>query len=270
MISGRYFLEEFKLDNTIPLLVVKNLKFEEKTLPAVIVVHGLASAKERNLTFAMNLADNGFLVLLPDVYNHGDRGSPTFLTDLFTNPLVTIFDAIANTIDDIIRIVDYICEERKDADCEAIGITGISLGGLITFTTGIQEHRIKVLVPIISSGDFLTIIQESSLTKAIYNVNKTEKQEKTLPAGLKNILTQLDPVFNASKFFPRPLLLINGENDTVFPAKAVTRTVNALKKAYSANPSLFKHIIFSGVGHTVTQDMKSAAVEFFKEHLKQR
>ena len=268
MISGKYVLEEFKLDGIIPLLTVKSVDSKKKALPTVIVVHGLASAKERNLAFAMQLANSGFLVVLPDVYNHGDRGSSTFLTDLFSNPVNTIFDAVTNTVDDIIRLIDYLCQERDDSDCEKIGITGISLGGIITFITGINERRIKVLVPILASGDLLTIAQESSLTQEIHSVNKLDMKELSIPLGLQNVLSQLDPVMNPTKYFPRPLLMINGEKDTVFPTKAVRKTIEVLKKAYTRNPSLFRYRIFPGVGHEVTASMINAAIDFLKKYLK--
>jgi len=268
LIRGKYVLEEFKLDDTVPLLTVKKIEFENKALPAVILVHGLNSSKERNLAFAMHLANNGFLVILPDAYNHGDRGTSTFLRDLLTNTAKTIVDVIINTVEDIIRVVDYLCGERDDADCEKIGMTGISLGAMITFTTGINEKRIKVLVPIIASGDLTTVASESSLTNEIFNINKIDKEEILGPLVFKNIIAQIDPVISPHAFFPRPLLMINGEKDTVFPINAVQRTIQAFKKAYSQSPEMFKYIIVPDAGHEVTVDMVYAATDFFKKHLR--
>jgi len=266
LISGKYVLEEFKLDNILPILTVKSAEHEDERLPVIILVHGLNSSKERNLAFAMHLANNGFLVILPDAYNHGDRGSSTFLKDLLTNTANTIVDVIMNTVEDIIRLIDYVCQEREDADCERIGMTGISLGGMITFASGMIERRIKVLVPIIASGDLATVASESSLINEIYNIHESSKKDVTFPLGFKNILSQIDPVMNPSGYFPRPLLMINGEKDTIFPIKAVHKTIQALKKAYSKNPELFKYVIVPNVEHVVTIDMIHTATDFFKKH----
>lgn len=267
MVSGKYFLQIYKLDNQIPLLIVKSLELKEEKMPAVILVHGLGSSKERNLAFAMKLANNGFYVIMPDVRKHGDRGTPTFQKELMKDPVGTLFEVIVKTVDDISRIIDHICEDLKEVDCDKIGMTGISLGGMITFATGLKEERIKVLVPIIASGDLLTVALESSLIKDIYQ-GVESRQEIKIPDNIKGMLSFIDPVINPSKYFPRPLLMINGEEDTVFPIKAVQKTINALEHAYTSKPELFKYKIYPKVGHEVTPEMIQLAIDFFKEHLK--
>ncbi|MCD6515491.1 MAG: prolyl oligopeptidase family serine peptidase [Candidatus Odinarchaeota archaeon] len=265
MIRGVYHIEFYKVDDKIPTIFIKHDKFATKKLPAVILMHGLSSSKERNLAFGMLLANEGFLVAMPDAHMHGDRSTEPLHKLLKDKPLETFFDILSTTVDDIISIIDYL-EERDDVQKEKIGMTGISMGGILTFMAGLADERIKVMAPIIASGDYLTAIKKSTLIDEL-GIKREVIEKIEIPPEMKPILEELDPAYNAKKLYPRPLIMVTGGKDTIIPKEAVENTVNAIRDAYKEKPHLFKHSEYPNVGHNVTEEMLEEVITFLKNFL---
>lgn len=54
---------------------------------------------------------------------------------------------------DVMHVIDYL-ETRSDVDKGKIGLTGISLGGMITWLTAALDERVAVAVPMIGVQNF--------------------------------------------------------------------------------------------------------------------
>ena len=265
MVKGIYEISYLRIGEHVPLIIMKGNDFLDKKLPAVIVMHGLFGNKERNLAFAMMLANKGFLIAMPDAYMHGDRMTESLIAMLRDDPLRSMFDILTRTTEDIINLIDYL-EMRGDVDNERIGMTGISMGGILTFLVGIQDNRLKALAPIIASGDFLTIFKKSAILDEL-GVDKGEVAKIRIPDNITELVSNLDPAYHPESLYPRPILMVNGSEDIIIPKDAVQLTVSAIKKAYEQKPELFKFSEHQGVGHTVTPKMLDEVVKFFEETL---
>jgi alpha-beta hydrolase superfamily lysophospholipase len=103
--------------------------------PSLIFIHGMsmhagAYATIPNKNFLAALADKGFNVIGLDLQGHGRSGG--------IRGLFTYHELMGN----IQRTVDYVLERYNDR----IGITGTSMGGVLSFYAAIEDNRIKSVV----------------------------------------------------------------------------------------------------------------------------
>lgn len=92
----------------------------ENPAPAVIFTHGLTVNKESYSQYGLELARRGFVVILPDMLNHGDSdvtGMETYLGPYFVNDAYGAYAAVRYA-----KTLDYV-------DQSQIGVAGHSAGG---------------------------------------------------------------------------------------------------------------------------------------------
>ncbi len=169
--------------------------------PTIILMHGLGDRKTVDYIEAGNqyLLDAGYAVLRLDISNHGDRLKYDYNFDLTTGYRYWSRDIISQTVFDLRRAVDFI-QTRDELDQDRIGYFGISLGGIIGTIFCSVENRIKVPVIVLAGG----------------NLNLMFKS-RALSSETKSYLSIIDPINFVKMISPRPLLMINAENDEVIP-----------------------------------------------------
>ncbi len=92
----------------------------ENPAPTVIFTHGLTVNKESYAQYGMELARRGFVVVLPDMLNHGDSevtGSDTYLAPYTVSDAYGSYAALR-----YVKTLDYV-------DQSQIGVAGHSAGG---------------------------------------------------------------------------------------------------------------------------------------------
>ena len=173
----------------------------EQPLPTIILMHGLGDRKTVDYIEAGNqyLLEAGYAVLRLDISNHGDRFKYDYEFDLTEGYRYWTRDLITQTVFDLRRAVDFI-ESREELDPERIGYFGISLGGIIgTIFCGVEE-RVRVPVIVLAGGQLNLMFGK-----------------KALSGDTKNFLSIIDPIHYVANISPRPLLMINAEDDDVVP-----------------------------------------------------
>lgn len=170
--------------------------------PTVILMHGIGDRKTVDYIEAGNkyLLDAGYAVLRLDISNHGDRFKYDYDFDLTAGYRYWTRDIISQTVFDLRRAVDFI-NTRDELDHERIGYYGISLGGIIGTIFCSVEERVKVPVIVLAGGSLNLMFGIDALS------NDT-----------KDYLSIIDPINFVEMISPRPLLMINAENDDVVPA----------------------------------------------------
>lgn len=118
--------------------------------PVVLVYHGLGSHKEVQLKELNWLADAGFLAIGVDAVGHGERRWPDFEARMRTGSRAALNEMVQRTVDEIPALVTHL-SERFHTD--RFGITGISMGGFITFAAVPVESRLRAAVPILGSPE---------------------------------------------------------------------------------------------------------------------
>lgn len=186
----------------------------EKPLPCIILMHGLGDRKTVDYIEAGNqyLLDAGYAVLRLDISNHGDRFKYDYDFDLTDGYRYWTRDLITQTVFDLRRAVDFI-ETREELDPDRIGYYGISLGGIIGTIFCSVEERIGVPVIVLAGGNLNLMFGKDALS-----------------GDTRNYLSIIDPINYVAKISPRPLLMINAENDDVVPPITSKLLFKAAKK----------------------------------------
>lgn len=92
----------------------------------------------KNLAYAKELAQRGYVVIAPDYPSFGDMKDYDFNTDRYqSGTMKSIFDNM--------RCVDLL-QARPDVDPNRMGVIGHSLGGHNAIFTGAFDQRLKVVV----------------------------------------------------------------------------------------------------------------------------
>ncbi|MDZ7608141.1 MAG: acetylxylan esterase [Cyclobacteriaceae bacterium] len=171
------------------------------TFPVVILLHGLGDRKTVDYIEAGNslLTQHGYAVLRIDVANHGDRKVLDYEFDLTDGYKYWTRDIIAQTVFDLRRAVDFL-ETRKEIDTERIGFFGISLGGMIGTVFCSVDNRVAVPVIALAGGNLSLMFGVDAITDEA-----------------REYFSIIDPINFVAQIKPRPLLMINAENDEVIP-----------------------------------------------------
>ncbi len=182
--------------------------------PTVILLHGMGDRKTVDYIEAGNqyLINAGYAVLRLDISNHGDRKKYDYDFDLTEGYRYWTRDIITQTVFDLRRAVDFIYT-REELDHDRIGFFGISLGGIIGTIFCSVEERIEVPVIVLAGGNLNLMFGRDAFS-----------------GDTKDYLSIIDPVNYVAKISPRPLLMINAENDDVVPPITSKLLYKAAKK----------------------------------------
>ena len=170
----------------------------------LILVHGLAANRGAMLDHAALLHEQGYGLLLFDLRNHGaSDGDSTTLGYVESGDVVKAFE-VARTLPGV--------------DPERIGLLGESMGGAAVILAAKHLPEAKAFVV------------ESTFTTLEDNVADSIRNDFHLPAYPLTLLhlaftsqaggfpaRELRPIDAVGAISPRPLLILHGDNDPLFP-----------------------------------------------------
>lgn len=172
------------------------LNENEGSVPVVIVIHGLASSKEKMLEIGINFALNGFVVYIPDMRGHGSHsgGVSYGISD----------------VQDIISLITWVQESSMQSiiNKTSIGLFGHSLGAMVSLLVAAQDARISSTVVYASPANL----------SYVFNVeNRVIVELVGTPVDLEDpIIMQQRLVLNQINMTnPRNVLLGHGQEDEV-------------------------------------------------------
>ncbi|MCK5209829.1 MAG: acetylxylan esterase [Cyclobacteriaceae bacterium] len=169
--------------------------------PVIILMHGAGDRKTVDYVETGNdyFLKSGYAILRLDIANHGDRLVDDYDFSFTDGYRYWTRDIVIQTVFDLRRAVDFI-QTRKELDSNRIGYYGISLGGIIgTIFSGV-EPRVKVPVIALAGGGMHLMFGMDALS-----------------VDTKDYLSMIEPLNFVEKIAPRPLLMINAENDDIVP-----------------------------------------------------
>lgn len=172
-------------------------------VPAVLLLHGFSSSKERMAqSVGRELRALGVASLALDLPFHGERDGDA--RSLSRNPLALVGawrSAIAESRDAIGWLA-----AQPSVDATRIGIVGYSLGGFLALMTAADDDRLRA-VALAAAGDLPDHTPYASLVRGLVN-----------------------PLRAAEKLLGRPLLLVNGTRDTTTRPEQAKRLFAAAKE----------------------------------------
>ncbi len=207
-------------------MVPRNLKGKA---PVIVAVHGGSGCPEaicdldtrvNYKSFGPEACKRGYIVYAPGVLMSVSYAEPP---DQF--PEGMDFRALRElarekgTSSDMLQVYGIIestkavCEARKEADGDRVGMTGLSMGGGYTLMTTPLEPKIKVAV---CSGGF------------------GAREEQNIPEDPSTVTVGGRPsrVMLACLICPRPLMIQSGEQDSVVPLEGARRGAPIVRAFY--------------------------------------
>lgn len=154
-----------------------------------------------------------------------------------------------------IRALDYL-ETRPEVDKEKFGATGRSGGGAYTYWISALDERIKVSAPVAGITSMENHIVDGCIEghcDCMFMVNTFRWDFPLLTALIA----------------PRPLLILNTDDDRIFPLDGVVEVFNKTRSVYDAMGAKEQLglALYQG-GHKDTQPLRVPAFHWFDRHLK--
>lgn len=244
----------------LPVLELVKNKLEDENLPTVFFYHGWESCKERVLEYGYSLANEGFRVILPEAYNHGERMEDE---DSVNDPM-NFWEVVTNSVKEFSLIAESYIAANKTLQ-NRIGIAGLSMGGITTSAILTQYDWVKsasILMGSPSPIEFTKwLLQNYKIEgKTIYDLLDSQLIESRL-----NELAPVSLNLHAKKIAGRPIYFWHGADDSIVPAELTQDFIDKYKnKKYGENISFE---LTEGIGHKVPKEIITKTTEYFKENL---
>jgi len=170
------------------------LPSSEPTSPAVLLLHGFSSSKERMVqSVGRALQQRGVASLALDLPFHGERGGDG--APPYRNPIALV-TAWRAAVREARAAIEWL-GAQPEIEGERLGVLGYSLGGFLALMMASEEPAVRV-VTLAAAGDLPDSTPYLSLLRRA-----------------------VDPLRAVRQLASRPLLLVNGRRDTTTrPAQA--------------------------------------------------
>jgi acetyl esterase/lipase len=156
-----------------------------------------------------------------------------------------------------IRALDYLVS-RPEVDASRIGLTGRSGGGAYSWFIAALDDRPRVVVPVAGITDLRNHVIDGCVSghcDCMYMVNYYRWDYPQIAALIA----------------PRPLLLSNSDNDSIFPLDGVLRTSDQTRyiyELYDARENL--GLLVTPGPHKDTPELQTGAFRWFDRHLQSK
>lgn len=208
--------------------------------------------------YARELADRGYITFAPDAKCFEERivvGLEGVDNERFEAMRLLLLGRCLQRrmVWDVIRGIDYLVS-RADVDSRGIGCIGHSLGGQQSLFGAVFDSRIKAVV---SSCGFST-----------YEVILRDKINHNMALYIPGILQYTDIPEIAAMIAPRPLLILAGEQDNIFPIDGVRDVYKKAAAVYGqlGYPNRVKLVVEDG-GHSFGPSLKQEAYRWLDRWL---
>lgn len=248
----------------VPFLILKPISAGTKKLPVVICLHGTSGNKEGMQGLLKRFVKAGFIAVAIDGRYYGDREKAVAGQNKYVEAITNAWQSkdqvhqehpfFYDTVYDTWKLVDYLLT-RPDVDPNRIGIMGLSKGGIETIMAASVDTRIKVAVPLIATQSFKWSLENNrwqGRAKTIWNAHLQAAKDlgdsavnkENVRALWNKLIPRITDEFDIPSmirlFSPRPLLLLNTEDDQNCPLPGAKLAFEAATKTYQSDHSLEK------------------------------
>ncbi|WP_440894896.1 alpha/beta fold hydrolase [Amphibacillus sp. Q70] len=250
-------VERVMWDGIPALICVKDI-LHDSVLPTVTYLHGFTGAKEDNLSIGYLLAEQGFRVILPDAYLHGEReNSDSAHLELH------FFEIIQKNITDLKIIYDQL-NNLHLIENKSFTLAGTSMGGITTAAA-------LTCYPWISqAGIMMGTAMLHTFSEAL--IRQTEEKGVELPLSKQELMNMLDSLkqydlsINTEKIQNRPLFIWHGEEDRVVPYHHAKTFYDQLQGDLSYGNTI-TFVNEKQTGHKVTRQARLALVDWIAQSI---
>jgi len=277
---GDCTLEKFQFNNdagaTVPGYLLLPKKASGKA-PAILYCHWhggefaigkeeLFQAKHTPEAPGPAFAKRGYVVLAIDAYCFGERngqgpggeaekGGAGEMTASKFNLWVgrTLWGMILR--DDLMAL-DYLAS-RAEVDARRIGVTGMSMGATRSWWLMALDERLRTGVAVACLTRYQNLIAHEALkAHGIYYF-------------VPNLLNHFDTEAVVALLAPRPVLMMNGNQDAGSPVDGIHAIEPVVRNAYAlyGKTADFQSIVYPGQGHVYTPEMWTKTLEWMHARL---
>ena len=201
----------YSIDNAmVPAVFVLPATLPKSKIPCVILMHGLGGSKMWTKMMWTPLVQKGYAVFAIDARLHGDRAALMPLA-LFGLAPYTTREMLVDTVIDLRRGIDFL-QSRPEIEPDKIGYCGFSMGGILGTLFAAVDTRVQAPILCLAGGDWKRMLTTSQLPQAVQ-----ARASGGLPADIVSAMDPIDPVHWVARISPRPVLFINGDEDTIVP-----------------------------------------------------
>jgi dienelactone hydrolase len=181
--------------------------------PAVIVLHILGADFALSRYLAARLAERGVAALFVKLPYYGERRPPGEPRRFLSADIERSMGAMRQGICDVRRAAAWL-GGRTEIDPRQLGITGISLGGIVSSVATAVDPTLNRAVFLLAGGDLARILWEMP-EAASYRAQWIEGGRTQ--SDLKALTDPFDPLTYAPRLVGKRLLMIAGKVDEVVP-----------------------------------------------------
>ncbi len=281
-------------EERVPVLLVRPEHADAK-LPCVIVLHGTGGNKESQRGFLVDLAKRGIMGVAIDARYHGERAEGKKGAEAYVEAITRAWQAKAgepqehpfyyDTCWDLWRTADYLAT-RPDVDPQRLGMIGFSMGGIQTWLAAAVDERIKVAVPAIAVQSFRWSLDndewqgraktiKGAHEAAARDLGEPEVNQRVCRELWNKVIPGMLDQFDCPSLLrlfarDRHLLIVSGEKDLNCPLGGAKVAIASAEQAFgeAKRSEHLKVMVAPGVGHSVTAEQRTAALDWFEKWLK--
>ncbi|MCL6443094.1 MAG: prolyl oligopeptidase family serine peptidase [Alicyclobacillus sp.] len=211
----------------------------------IIFLHHLSGTKESMVPLLQDLAAKGFVALSFDAWQHGERGTETqheILGRVFGNFRRHMWPILGQSTLDTIRVIDWAVSSLDVEPYVYMG--GLSMGGDISVAASGIDHRIKRVVAVVATPDWL----RPGMDDAFHPGTPMSPGQPDRYA--QYFYDRLNPLTNLAAYARAPEIhFMCGEKDTHVPPDGAFRFQSALQEAYPAAANKVTVSLIPGLRH---------------------
>ncbi|MFN7921664.1 MAG: dienelactone hydrolase family protein [Bryobacteraceae bacterium] len=260
--KGSYWVENIAFESLPKIYVTGNLYIPKSPgrKPAIVYVCGHAYSPQGDKTYyqrhGISFARNGYVAFILDsiqiaetfALHHGVGWQEMYdwYARGYTPAGVEVWNAM--------RAIDYL-ETRPEVDKDKIGMTGRSGGAAMSWFTAAVDPRVKVVAPVMGISTYAANVKANTQRlhcDCMFPINHWSH----------------DMMHQGALIFPRPLLMMHGEKDSLFPVPGYTEFENRVGAMYRAKgmPESFGNVVVD-TGHEDSNFLREKAIRWFDKHL---
>lgn len=182
--------------------------------PAVLVLHILGADFALSRYMAARLADRGVAAMFVKLPYYGERRPPG--KKFLSAELERTVSAMRQGVCDVRRAAAWLAD-RPEVDPEKLGVTGISLGGIVSSLAASVDPRIDRACLLLAGGGLAEVLWEMPEAATFRGLWVASGRTK---ADLEALTAPFDPVTYAGGLRGKRVLMLNGNVDEVIPPRA--------------------------------------------------
>ena len=192
--------------------------------PGVVVLHILGGEFSMSRMIANGLARRGIAALFIKLPYYGERRQGTRRRLISLDPNQTL-ESFTQAVLDIRRAAAWL-GQRSEVDAERLGITGISLGGIMSALAGPLEPRFRKVAIYLGGGNLGEMIW-SHKNAAAAAFRRSWRAKGETRASFLRIVKPIDPVTYGRLLQERQVLIVAAKHDKIVPPQATLALWNA-------------------------------------------